>query len=198
MGRSWNRSKRMWITTIPLESKYRKKPWWKMKPKKRSLKKKMDFPTRWEMENYAEKRRQELLFNETPEEKILGEALTLAGIDFVSQKIIMTFRGFRIVDFYVDNGVKKLCIELDGRHHFTKQGRKQDCLRTNELKRDKQIRIMRFANSEIRSNIGKVIAYIKNWLDGKHDENRMIGIKETKSKEFLSKMDDEFKSVIGV
>ena len=63
-----------------------------------------------------------------------------------------------ILDFYCAS--KRIAIELDGAHHFTREGREEDKDRDDVLK-EMNIKVLRFPNSMIRDNINEVIGKIK-------------------------------------
>lgn len=69
--------------------------------------------------------------------------------------------GYYILDFYCPR--KKLAIELDGSPHDTEQGYKNDQIRTEYLE-TKGIKIIRFENKEVITNIEGVIIEIRKYL----------------------------------
>ncbi len=94
--------------------------------------------------------------NLTEEEKMLWVCIKgskLNQIKFRRQHSI----GHYILDFYAP--VIKLCIELDGSQHFSVDGSDYDNQR-NEYLATYGIKVIRFANSEIRSNLNGVLEVI--------------------------------------
>jgi len=99
----------------------------------------------------------------TPEETILWERLKgkqLCGVRFRRQHPIYTF----IADFYCHEA--KLVVELDGKIHLKTVG--EDKERTR-IMNDFNIKVIRFKNEEILSDIEKVIKQltysVKNRLE---------------------------------
>ncbi|MBP3300684.1 MAG: endonuclease domain-containing protein [Clostridia bacterium] len=64
-----------------------------------------------------------------------------------------------IVDFYCPT--VKLVIELDGRQHYTEEGRKNDAERTAYLKENCGIHVIRFKNYQIRDRFSSVCEQIE-------------------------------------
>lgn len=97
----------------------------------------------------------------TEAEQILCEALIENNILFEFQKVWRKNQQFYITDFYFksDRG-KKYVIEVDGWHHFTTEGREHDKHRTNFLKKNFKIKVLRFSNGEVRNEIDKVMRWI--------------------------------------
>ena len=98
----------------------------------------------------------QLRANQTNAEKILWDRLCnrqLGGLKFRSQYAI----GRYIADFYCSS--ERLIIELDGSHHYSADNKEYDKIRDNEL-RGKGLKVLRFNNSEIFSNIDKVVQQI--------------------------------------
>jgi very-short-patch-repair endonuclease len=62
-----------------------------------------------------------------------------------------------IVDFYCPK--RKLIVEADGAHHFTKDGREYDAERDAELK-ELGLKILRFSNNDILKKTNKVLKII--------------------------------------
>ena len=109
-----------------------------------------------EMEPY----RKALRNNMTTAEEVLWKYLKrkqLAGRKFRRQHSI----GHYILDFYCPK--EKLAIELDGAHHFTKEGMAYDAKRTAYLN-EFQIKVIRFENQEVFQNIETVLQKIKSHL----------------------------------
>ena len=66
-----------------------------------------------------------------------------------------------IADFYCHDA--KLVIEVDGRIHLDRQQKQSDEGRTYELE-GLGLRVIRFTNEEVESNIENVLKQIKNYL----------------------------------
>jgi very-short-patch-repair endonuclease len=96
--------------------------------------------------------------NQTQAEKLLWERLRKdkLGVRFLRQKPL----GPYIVDFYCAQ--YRLCIEIDGSSHNEKE--EYDENRTTYLN-DHHIRVIRFTNNEIESDLDKVIECIQNTLN---------------------------------
>jgi len=71
--------------------------------------------------------------------------------------------GSYILDFYCPTA--KLVVELDGDQHNTMAGRAHDAKRSNFL-RSKGIRVIRFANHEVKENLDGVLEAIYRALNG--------------------------------
>ncbi len=90
----------------------------------------------------------------TPQEKHLWyDYLRFYPIKIYKQRIIDNF----IVDFYCAKA--RLVIELDGSPHFTPDGKKHDRLRTEAIEKY-QLKVIRFANSEVDKNFDDVCSLI--------------------------------------
>ncbi len=102
-------------------------------------------------------RRQDLRNNATPEERLLWEDVRgkKLGYKFQRQHSI----GPYIADFYCP--AKKLIIELDGSQHL--DTKEYDEERTNYFI-SLNLKVLRFWNNEIRSNLDGVIMKIKQSL----------------------------------
>lgn len=96
---------------------------------------------------------------ETDVEKILWEELrgNKLKVKFRRQHPIDEF----VLDFYCPK--YKLAIELDGTQHLTKDGKDYDKMRTKYLE-SKDIKVIRFLNSEIKNNKKEVIKKIQESL----------------------------------
>ncbi len=96
---------------------------------------------------------------ETDVEKILWEELrgNKLGVKFRRQHPLDEF----VLDFYCPK--YKLAIELDGTQHLTKDGKDYDKMRTKYLE-SKDIKVVRFLNSEIKNNKKEVIKKILKYL----------------------------------
>ena len=98
-----------------------------------------------------------LRMRETKSEKILWDKLKnnqLDGLKFRRQHPISLY----IADFYCHK--LKLIIEVDGGYHYTKEQIPKDEERTKILEFN-GIRVIRFSNDEILSNIKKVLKEIE-------------------------------------
>ena len=89
----------------------------------------------------------ELRKNMTKEEKHLWyDFLQSYPHKFIRQKVL----GRYIADFYCPEA--KLVIELDGSQHYSDKGEMQDMERTNFLKEEFGIKVLRFTNLDIIRN----------------------------------------------
>ena len=107
---------------------------------------------------YLKETRQHLRRNLIEAELVLWEALKdkkLKGRKFRRQHSI----GYYIADFYCPS--EKLVIELDGRHHFTKDGIENDKMRDSHLSQ-LQIKVLRFENQDVLNNLTDVLKHIKD------------------------------------
>ena len=102
-------------------------------------------------------RRKELRNNSTPQEILLWQQLknSQLGFKFRRQHSI----GGYIADFYCPS--KKLVIEIDGSQHFT--NKEYDEIRSKYLE-GMSVRVIRFTNAEINTNISGVIDKITTEL----------------------------------
>ena len=99
-------------------------------------------------------RARELRRDMTPQEKKLWyQFLRHYPVKFYKQRIIDSF----IADFYCASA--RLVIEVDGRQHYTEQGRAYDEQRTAIISRY-GIRVLRFSNEEIDRHFETVKAAI--------------------------------------
>ncbi len=90
----------------------------------------------------------------TPQEKRLWyDFLSKYEIRFQRQKAIDGF----IADFYCHKA--KLVIEIDGSQHYTEKGRQKDDFRTEILK-GYDLKVLRFTNDQINTNLRGVCEYI--------------------------------------
>lgn len=69
--------------------------------------------------------------------------------------------GGYIVDFYCPS--KKLIIEVDGPEHFKKENKEYDEIRTKFFN-GMNLKVIRFSNTEINTNLNIVIQKIKNCI----------------------------------
>ena len=70
--------------------------------------------------------------------------------------------GGYITDFYCP--IKKLIIEIDGSQHFKKESKKYDEVRNNYFQ-GLRLKVLRFTNAEINTNINGVVENIINELN---------------------------------
>jgi very-short-patch-repair endonuclease len=95
-------------------------------------------------------RAQEMRRKMTPSErKLWFEFLRTAPVKFRRQRPA----GWYILDFYCPE--KKLVIEVDGAHHYTKEGREYDAIRTAYLE-SCGLKVVRFTNQDVITNLGSV------------------------------------------
>ena len=102
-------------------------------------------------------KRQRLRNNMTKPEQVLWQYIRKEqlGVKFRRQHGI----GEYIVDFYCAE--KKLVIEIDGDTHFTESGIEYDKIRTGFIN-SLGIRVTRFTNNDVMTNIEEVLNRIKN------------------------------------
>jgi len=100
-------------------------------------------------------RRVDLRTKQTPQEVLLWSRLRREqlGCKFRRQHSI----GGYIVDFYCP--AKKLIIEIDGSQHFEKDNREYDKIRSSYFE-GLDIKVLRFTNAEINTNINGVLLRI--------------------------------------
>ena len=113
------------------------------------------YNTKW-----AENRRQVLRKNLTPSEKIFWSkvrAKQFYGIKFRRQFSVWMY----ILDFYCTE--KKLCIEIDWDTHYTEEWKWYDEVRTEYLS-SAWIKVIRFTNIDIKTNIEWVLEIVKKEL----------------------------------
>lgn len=79
------------------------------------------------------------------------------GIKFRRQYSVWRY----ILDFYAPN--KKLCIEIDGRNHFSEEWSEYDEIRTEYLE-SLWTQVLRFTNEEVMNNIDGVLEIIQSNL----------------------------------
>ena len=101
--------------------------------------------------------RQLLRRNETPCERILWKYLKCKQIDGFKFRQQHGYGPF-VLDFYCP--ALRLCIEVDGSVHDTEETRLKDKDRTAFLN-ENRIKVIRFRNEEIESNVSEVIRRIK-------------------------------------
>ena len=124
-----------------------------------------------DIESYKEElllKRRELRRNLTPEEAVLWTQLkgkTLDGSKWRKQHPV----GNYILDFYCPEA--KLCVELDGKGHYTFEGAREDEARTCFLNTC-GIRVVRFENRLIWENMQGVIDTIRQELRNSKMENK--------------------------
>ncbi len=110
--------------------------------------------------------RRELRNNSTAAEAVLWQMIKnrqIEGVKFRRQFSI----GPYILDFYSPE--IKLCIELDGAKHYTESGSDNDCNRTEYLRNEHNIEVLRFENrilynypEEVIEEIEKAVKERKN------------------------------------
>jgi len=105
-------------------------------------------------------RRSDLRNSQTPQEILLWSRLRREqlGFKFRRQHSI----GGYIADFYCPE--KKMVIEIDGFQHFKKEAKEYDKVRSNYFK-GLDIKILRFTNADINTNIEGVIQKIFSKLN---------------------------------
>lgn len=106
---------------------------------------------------YLKETRKYLRENMTEPELVLWSVLKgkkLEGRKFRRQHSI----GHYIADFYCSS--EKLIIELDGKYHFTKEGRAKDKERDEHLALMNK-KVLRFENREVLNNLTEVLKRIK-------------------------------------
>ncbi|MEI6580718.1 MAG: endonuclease domain-containing protein [bacterium] len=105
-------------------------------------------------------RRKELRNNATPQEILLWAKLknSKLGFKFRRQHSI----GGYVADFYCPS--KRLIIEVDGSQHFGKDNVEYDKIRTNYFT-GLDIKVLRFDNGQINSNLNGVLQSILNELN---------------------------------
>ena len=92
--------------------------------------------------------------NMTKEERRLWFAfLHTYPVRFLRQKVIDGY----VVDFYCHQA--RLVLELDGSQHFSEEGLLKDRVRTEKIK-DRNLTVVRIANSDIHQHFDEVCAYI--------------------------------------
>ena len=107
---------------------------------------------------YLKDTRAHLRKNMTEAEMVLWEVLKgkkLKGRKFRRQFSI----GYYIADFYCPS--ERLVIELDGKHHYTPEGKLQDNERDKHLA-ELNITVLRFENKEVLNNLTAVLKQIKS------------------------------------
>lgn len=92
------------------------------------------------------KRRNRLLRKQTPQELRIAKLLTEIGVKFLPQKGFFNENTHYIVDFYLPKN-KKLCLEIDGCHHFNGQQLHYDNRRTEFLTKTRRFRVKRLSNA---------------------------------------------------
>jgi len=105
-------------------------------------------------------RRKELRNNATPQEVLLWSRLKNSQLDFKFRR--QHSIGGYIADFYCP--LRKLIIEIDGSQHFEKENIEYDLVRT-EYFQGLNIKVIRFKNNEINTNLDGVVLKIKSYLD---------------------------------
>ena len=129
-------------------------------------------PIRTHNQPAQNEKRKYLRSHSTSAEAVLGMALKarkIEGVKFRRQFSI----GPYILDFYAPE--LRLCIELDGAHHFTHDGIINDNVRSEYLMRVHDIHILRFENDIIFKYPEGVVASIQHAIQ----ERRMYLEKKT-------------------
>jgi very-short-patch-repair endonuclease len=105
-------------------------------------------------------RRADLRINQTPQEILLWSRLRREqlGFKFRRQHSI----GGYVADFYCP--VRKLVIEIDGSQHFKKDIKEYDSVRSNYFE-GLDIKVLRFTNADINTNMKSVVENIMNELN---------------------------------
>ena len=114
--------------------------------------------------------RQLLRREETPTERMLWKRLRgkqLDGYRFRQQ------HGFGpyILDFYCPS--IRLCIELDGEVHDSKEAQLHDSDRTSFLN-ENRIHVIRFRNEEVEQSIEMVIQKIREYINYSINQNKVV------------------------
>ncbi|WP_196889549.1 endonuclease domain-containing protein [Aureivirga sp. CE67] len=123
--------------------------------------------------------RKELRNNGTTAEAVLWNCLKkkqLGGFKFRRQHSV----GNYILDFFCVE--KHIAIELDGAHHFTKEGKEKDAIRDAFLN-EQEILVLRFENKLIFENQTQVLASILENLLERETINDYCWKKKTSSEE---------------
>lgn len=105
-------------------------------------------------------RRKNLRNNMTPQEIILWSRIKNSQIGFKFRR--QHGLGPYILDFYCPE--KRIVVELDGAHHFKKEGIEHDMKRTSYLE-SLGVRVLRFTNSEINKNLFGILKKIQDVLE---------------------------------
>ncbi len=116
----------------------------------------------WRASKEMQARARELRRDMTPAEKELWQHIRygqLGGAHFRKQHAVGTY----IVDFLCAKA--KLVIEVDGDVHANPRQAAYDATRTAWLNEQKQYRVVRFWNDEIRRNLDGVLAKISELLN---------------------------------
>ena len=110
-------------------------------------------------------RRKELRNESTPQEILIWNKIkhSQLGYKFRRQHSI----GAYILDFYCPS--KKLAIEIDGSQHFEKDSKEYDDIRTEYLKA-LDIKVLRFTNGEVNTNIEGVLQKVYIELQDHHPQ----------------------------
>lgn len=108
--------------------------------------------------NKVDEFRVNLIKNKTNAERVTQVALRELNIKCNFQHIVKCKPGVSyILDFYLPS--KKICIEVDGGYHFTKEQQIKDKFRTKDL-REQGIRVIRFKNEEVfRRDFKELLKY---------------------------------------
>ncbi len=97
----------------------------------------------------------------TKHEKFLRRELIIRGIKHKFQYPIVIYPTYACLDFYFPKA--KLCVEVDGEHHYTKGSIIKDQERSIKLSK-KGIKVIRFRNNEVLKDKEAVISKILHYL----------------------------------
>ena len=107
------------------------------------------------------------------EKKLRNKLLEVFGFNsFIFQKgfLFKKKNFFYIVDFFFTE--QNLVLEVDGNYHNDIEQKQKDIKREFTLKEEKGIKILRFSNEQIFSNIDKIIQQIKEKIYIKKSVNK--------------------------
>ena len=97
--------------------------------------------------DWLSEKRENLIKNQTPQEVRIKAVLKSLNITYEFQKIFMDGANGFITDFYLP--IYNLVIEVDGYHHYTLEGKRNDKKRTRELVKYSKIKgILRLPNKQ--------------------------------------------------
>ncbi|MDC0449212.1 endonuclease domain-containing protein, partial [bacterium] len=80
--------------------------------------------------------------------------------------------GLYVLDFYCPR--YRLAIELDGRHHESKNTKKYDKERTKQLD-EVGIKVLRFRNEKVVNNLGRILEIIESYLTPFYSPSPKLG-----------------------
>lgn len=114
---------------------------------------------------YIEKYRKDNIKNETPSESKIKALLDELKIDYEYQSIMGYENTFFILDFYIPK--LNVCIEVDGKYHFTEEQLKKDKNRDLQLNLSRKIKTIRITNENVNnltsSDLNKLLIPIKKY-----------------------------------